>query len=222
MKLFLDSGNLAEIEDVASWGVVSGITTNPSLLAKDGHRDMKKVMQHICEIYPHGPVSAEVVTETAKEMIQEGLEYSKWAKNIIIKVPMTLEGMKAVHAFTQEGIQTNVTLVFSSNQALLAAAAGASIISSFVGRVDDVGYDGIGIIQEVSEIIRLHGFDSEVLAASIRHPLHVTQSAQAGAHIATIPYKVFKQLYYHPQTESGIAQFNADWAKLHGEAVASK
>lgn len=222
MKLFLDSGNLTEIEDVASWGVVSGITTNPSLLAKDGHRDMKKVMQHICEIYPHGPVSAEVVTETAKEMIQEGLEYSKWAKNIIIKVPMTLEGMKAVHAFTQEGIQTNVTLVFSSNQALLAAAAGASIISSFVGRVDDVGYDGIGIIQEVSEIIRLHGFDSEVLAASIRHPLHVTQSAQAGAHIATIPYKVFKQLYYHPQTESGIAQFNADWAKLHGEAVASK
>ena len=219
MKLFLDSGNLQEIEDVASWGILAGITTNPSLLAKDGHRDMKKVMQHICEIFPHGPVSAEVVSEEAKGMIQEGLEYSKWAENIIIKVPMSLEGMKAVHAFTQESIQTNVTLVFSSNQALLAAAAGATIISSFVGRVDDIGYDGIGVIQEVAEIIRLHDFDSEVLAASIRHPLHVTQSAQAGAHIATIPYKVFKQLYYHPQTESGTQQFLADWAKLQNAAV---
>jgi transaldolase len=214
MKLFLDSGNLAEIEDACTWGVLSGITTNPSLLAKDNHKDMKSIIQKIAGLLPQDPISAEVVSEDAKGMIEEGVSFSKWAPNIMVKVPFCLEGMKAVRYFSDNNIQTNVTLVFSANQALLAANAGATVISSFVGRLDDIGHDGIQVIADAAEMMNLHNFKSEILAASIRHPLHVTQSAQAGAHIATIPYKVLKQMYYHPLTESGTQQFLADWKKL--------
>lgn len=214
MKLFLDSGNLAEIEDACTWGILSGITTNPSLLAKDNHKDMKSIIQTIANLLPHGPISAEVVSEDAKGMIEEGVAFSQWAPNIMVKVPFCLEGMKAVRYFSDNNIQTNVTLVFSANQALIAANAGATVISSFVGRLDDIGHDGMQVIADSAEMMNLHNYKSEILAASIRHPLHVTQSAQAGAHIATIPYKVLKQMYNHPLTESGAQQFLADWKKL--------
>ncbi len=214
MELFIDSANLNELREAATWGTVTGVTTNPSLLAKDNHGDVKKVIQEIAELFPQGPVSVEVISDKAEEMIKEGVEFNTWAENIAVKVPMTKEGMKAVHYFSNEGIQTNVTLVFSANQALLASAAGATYISSFVGRVDDVGYDGIAIIEEVARILDIHGSGSQVLAASIRHPLHVTQAAAAGAHIATIPFKVLDQMYNHPQTEKGIQAFKADWDKL--------
>ena len=219
MKLFLDSGNLKEIEEAVSWGVLSGITTNPSLLAKDGHKDMKKVITYIAGLLPEGPISAEVVSENAEDMIREGLGFSEWGPNIMIKVPFCVEGMKAVKEFTKRGIQTNVTLVFSANQALLAASVGATVISSFVGRLDDIGFDGMTVIQDVAELLNLHDLPSEVLAASIRHPLHVTQAAQAGAHISTIPFKVLSQMYQHPLTDSGSKQFLADWAKLQAMTV---
>ncbi len=220
MKLFIDSANLDEIRDAASWGTISGVTTNPTLLAKDNHGDVQKVIQEIAGLVPNGPISVEVVSEDAKGMIEEGVKFSKWAENIAVKVPMTKEGMKAVRYFTDNGIDTNVTLVFSANQALLAAAAGATFISSFVGRVDDIGFDGMGIIEEVANIIGIHAMDSQVLAASIRHPLHVTQAATAGADIATIPYKVLQQMYLHPLTEKGVAAFKADWDKLQSGMLA--
>jgi len=217
MKLFVDTANLDEIREAATLGVVCGVTTNPTLLAKNGAGDVKTVIQTICDLVP-GSVSMEVVSEQAEDMIREGREFATWGKNVYVKVPFGIEGMKAVSVFAKEGIRTNVTLVFSANQALLAANAGASYISSFVGRVDDIGYDGMAIIEQVSELIRLHNFDSEVLAASIRHPLHVVQAAEAGAHIATIPFKVLKQMYQHPLTTSGIAAFTADWQALQAKA----
>ncbi|MCA9799053.1 MAG: fructose-6-phosphate aldolase [Cyanobacteria bacterium HKST-UBA04] len=214
MQLFVDTANLDEIQAAAALGVISGVTTNPTLLAKNNHGDVKSVIQQIAKLVPHGPISVECVTDDAESMIREGETFVTWSDNIAVKVPMTVEGMKAVHHFSNNGIKTNVTLVFSANQALLAANAGATFISSFVGRVDDIGFDGIGIIREVAEIIELHSFNSQVLAASIRHPLHVTQSAAAGAHIATIPFKVIKQMYDHPLTEKGVASFKADWDQL--------
>lgn len=219
MKLFIDSANLAEIQEAASWGTICGVTTNPSLLAKDNHGDVKRVIQDIAGMIPQGPISVEVVSETAEGMIKEGMDFNSWSENIAVKVPMTLEGMKAVHYFSRQGIHTNVTLVFSANQALLAMAAGATYISSFVGRVDDTGYDGMNVIQEIVNIVNQHASTSEVLAASIRHPLHVTQAAAAGADIATIPYKVLKQMYLHPLTDKGIEAFNSDWQKLQGQPV---
>jgi len=218
MQLFVDTANLDEIKAAAALGVVSGVTTNPTLLAKSGHGDVKTVIQQICKLVP-GPVSMEVVSDDVQGMVKEGREFVTWADNVYVKVPFGVEGMKAVKQFTDEGIRTNVTLVFSANQALLAAAAGATFISSFVGRVDDIGYDGISIIRQVVELMDLHGYDSQVLSASIRHPLHVTQSAAAGAHIATIPYKVLLQMYNHPLTENGIAAFKADWEKLQAVSV---
>ncbi|MBX2860279.1 MAG: fructose-6-phosphate aldolase [Vampirovibrio sp.] len=216
MKLFVDTADLNEIREAASLGVISGVTTNPTLLAKNGSGDVKSTIQEICRLVPNGPVSMECVTETAEEMLAEGREFVKWADNVYVKVPFNVEGMKAVRAMTNEGIRTNVTLVFSTNQVLLAAAAGATFISSFVGRLDDIGFDGLQVIQEAVELIELHEFDSQILAASIRHPLHVTQAAAAGAHISTIPFKVIKQMYNHPLTDKGIAAFKADWEKLNG------
>lgn len=215
MELFLDTANLNEIREASTWGVISGVTTNPTLLAKDNHTDVKSLILEICSLVPQGPVSVEVISEDAEGMIREGLEFSSWAENIAIKVPMNREGMKAVRYFSEQGIETNVTLVFSANQALLAAAAGATYVSSFVGRVDDIGYDGIAIIGEIAEIVNTHALSSRVLAASIRHPLHVTQAAAAGADIATIPFKVLEQMYHHPLTEKGIAAFKSDWEKLN-------
>lgn len=220
MKLFIDSANLNEIREAASWGTIVGVTTNPSLLAKENDGDIKKIIQEISALIPEGPVSVEVTAEDADGMIREGLEFNNWADNIAVKVPMTLEGMKAVSHFSRKGIHTNVTLVFSANQALLAAAAGATYVSSFVGRVDDVGYDGIKIIEEVVDIFNTHAVNSEVLAASIRHPLHVTQAAAKGADISTIPYKVLKQMYNHPLTDKGLDAFKADWEKFQAQTAA--
>lgn len=215
MQLFVDTANLDEIREAAEMGVISGVTTNPTLLAKNGHGDVKSVIQEICRLVPEGPVSMECVTETAEEMIAEGRDYAKWADNVYIKVPFGVEGMKAVKQFSGDGIRTNVTLVFSTNQVLLAANAGATLISSFVGRLDDIGFDGMDVIAESVRLMEMHGFDSRILAASIRHPLHVSQAANAGAHIATIPFKVIRQMYHHPLTEKGLEAFKADWEKLN-------
>ena len=219
MKLFVDTADLKEIREAASWGVISGVTTNPTLLAKNGSGDVKSVIREICTLVPDGPESMEVVSETAEGMIAEGQEFATWAPNIYVKVPFCLEGMKAVKWFSQNDIPTNVTLVFSTNQVLLAANAGATLISSFVGRLDDIGFDGMQIIAESVDLMRLHGLDSQILAASIRHPLHVTQAAAAGADISTIPFKVLKQMYDHPLTEKGMAAFKADWEKLNATLV---
>ncbi len=219
MQLFVDTADLKEIREAASLGVVSGVTTNPSLLAKNGSGDVKSVIKEICDLVPEGPVSMEVIGETAEEMIKEGKEFATWAPNVYVKVPFGVEGLKATKWFSQEGIHTNVTLVFSTNQVLLAANAGATLISSFVGRLDDIGFDGMQIISEAVDLMRVHDFDSKILAASIRHPLHVTQAAAAGADIATIPFKVLMQMYQHPLTEKGVALFKADWEKLSQVAV---
>jgi transaldolase len=219
MKLFVDTANLNEIREAATWGVISGVTTNPTLLAKDNHGDVRKIIQEICRLVPHGPISVEVISEDAQGMIKEGLEFTRWAENVAVKVPMTREGMKAVRYFSEQGIETNVTLVFSTNQALLAAAAGATYISSFVGRLDDIGYDGMTTIRDIVDLMTTHALSSQVLAASIRHPLHVTQAAQSGADIATIPFKVLQQMYNHPLTEKGVEAFKADWDKLQASQV---
>ncbi len=213
MQLFIDTADLNEIREAAAMGVISGVTTNPTLLARSNAGNVEQVIREIGTLVD-GPVSMECVSEDAEGMIAEGRTFSQWGPNVYVKVPFCVEGMKAVKVFSQEDIPTNVTLVFSANQALLAANAGATLISSFVGRVDDIGYDVIAIIEQVSELMNLHDYDSKVLAASIRHPLHVTQSAKAGADIATIPFKVLKQMYRHPLTEQGIAAFKADWAQL--------
>jgi transaldolase len=215
MQLFVDTADLKEIREAASLGVISGVTTNPTLLAKNGSGDVKSVILEICDLVPDGPVSMECIGDTAEEMIKEGKTFASWASNVYVKVPFCVEGIKAVKWFSQEGIHTNVTLVFSTNQVLLAANAGATLISSFVGRLDDIGFDGLQVIEESVELMDLHGFDSQILAASIRHPLHVSQAAAVGAHIATIPFKVLKQMYEHPLTEKGVAAFKADWDKLN-------
>ncbi|CAB3395757.1 MULTISPECIES: fructose-6-phosphate aldolase [Kyrpidia] len=209
MQLFIDSANVEEIRRVSAWGAVSGVTTNPSLIAKEG-RDFVETLVEIAGMVT-GPISAEVLSLDAEGMLEEGRKLAAVAPNIVIKVPMTAEGLKAAHAFAKEGIRTNVTLVFSTNQALLAARAGASYVSPFVGRLDDIGYDGIALIREVAEIFRLHGLDAQIIAASIRHPVHVTQAALAGAHIATVPFAVLERMVKHPLTDLGIERFLADW-----------
>lgn len=209
MKLFLDTANIDEIKKANDLGVISGVTTNPSLIAKEG-RNFAQVVQEICEIV-NGPISAEVISLEALGMVDEARQLAKIHPNIVIKIPMTGEGLKAVKTLSAEGIKTNVTLVFSSNQALLAALAGASFVSPFVGRLDDVGQDGISLIEEISRIFFQYELKTEIIAASIRHPLHVTQAAIAGSHIATIPYKVLMQMLQHPLTDIGIDKFLKDW-----------
>lgn len=212
MKLFIDTANVSEIKDAAEMGIISGVTTNPSLVAKEG-RDFVQVLKEILEIVD-GPISAEVVSLDADGMVKEGEVYAAMNKNIVIKVPMTSEGLKAVHRFAQKGIRTNVTLIFSANQALLAARAGASFVSPFIGRLDDISFDGIELIRDISSIFDIHGIDTEIIAASIRHPMHVTQAALAGAHIATCPYGVLDRCTKHPLTDQGIERFLADWATV--------
>lgn len=209
MKFFLDTANLDEIREAASWGQVDGVTTNPSLIAKEG-RDFKEVINQICAIVD-GPISAEVISLEAEGMIREGRDIAAWHPNVIIKVPMTIEGLKAVKVFAAEGIKTNVTLVFSANQALLAARAGATYISPFVGRLDDEGQDGMSLISEIVEVFSNYDFETQILVASVRHPIHVTQAAKLGADVVTMPYKILKQMYHHPLTDSGIAKFLKDW-----------
>lgn len=209
MKLFIDTANIEEIKEIASWGILEGVTTNPSLIAKEG-RVFKEVIKEITEIVD-GPISAEVVSLKAEEMLQEAEELVKIHENIVIKVPMTDEGLKAVKAFHAKGVKTNVTLVFSANQALMAAKAGATFVSPFLGRLDDIGHRGIDLVKEIVEIFDLYLLETQVIAASIRHPMHVVEAAKAGSHIATIPYGVFKQMIKHPLTDSGIQRFLKDW-----------
>ncbi len=216
MDIFIDTANIDEIKEAASWGVIAGATTNPSLIAKEG-RDHKEVIEEISKIVD-GPLSIETVSLDAEGMIKEAHEFVNWSPNAVIKVPMTEEGMKAVSQLSAEGIKTNVTLVFSANQALLAAIAGATYISPFVGRLDDIGEEGMSLIEEIREVYDNYFFDTQILAASIRHPRHVTESARLGADVATIPYKVLKQMFKHPLTDNGIEKFLSDWKK-HTENV---
>ena len=212
MLLFLDTANLDEIREIAAWGVLDGITTNPSLVSKE-RQDFKKLVQEICKIVS-GPVSAEVVAIDAEGMIREGREIAKWAPNVIVKCPLTPAGLTACSTLSKEGIKVNVTLCFSTNQALLAARAGAYFVSPFVGRLDDINQDGSKLIEEIAAMFSIHNIDTKVLAASIRNPVHVTEAALAGADIATMPYKIFKQLVAHPLTDKGVESFLADWAKV--------
>lgn len=215
MKIFLDTANIDEIKEGASWGIVDGVTTNPSLIAKE-KRDFKQVVKEICDIVD-GPISAEVISEDSEGMINEARELVKIHKNIVIKIPMTVEGLKAVSKLSKEGIKTNVTLIFSPNQALLAAKAGATYVSPFLGRLDDVGSEGMDLVRTIVEIFLNYDYDTEVIAASIRHPLHVVDAALAGAHIATIPMKVLQQMVKHPLTDKGIESFMNDWKGAFGK-----
>lgn len=210
MKFFIDTANIDEIKEIESWGVLSGVTTNPSLIAKEKDVVFEEVIEEIASIVD-GPISAEVTSEDSEGMIREGKALHAIHPNVVVKIPMTVEGLKAIRALEDEGISTNCTLIFSINQALLALQAGASFISPFIGRLDDIGNDGLDLIKSLADTIDFYGYDSEIIAASIRHPLHVQQAAMAGAHIATVPFKVFKQMVSHPLTDKGIEQFNKDF-----------
>lgn len=218
MKLFLDTAEIDEIRTVAQWGVLDGVTTNPTLFARTRGMTYDEVLQHICGI-TNGPVSAEVVADDVEGMLKEGRHFAKLADNIVVKVPMSETGLEAISRFRAEGIKTNCTLIFSANQGLLAAKAGASILSPFVGRIDDINEEGMTVIRELVEIIRFYEYEAEVLTASVRHPRHVTEAALAGSHIATIPFKVFQQLVHHPLTDKGIVQFKRDWAAARAAAA---
>ena len=211
MKFFVDTANIDDIRKAKELGILAGVTTNPSLVAKEGvafHERLKEITDEVS-----GSVSAEVISEDAEGMIKEGEELAAIASNITVKVPMTLEGLKAVKALSERNIKTNVTLIFNANQALLAARAGASYVSPFLGRLDDIGHDGMTLIKTIADIFNKHDIHSQIIAASIRHPLHVMDAALNGAHIATIPYNVLEQLVKHPLTDQGIEKFLADWKK---------
>jgi transaldolase len=212
MKFFIDTANLEEIKKAWDLGVIDGVTTNPSLLAKEDKEPIS-LLKQICEIVD-GPVSAEAISLDYEEMLKESLELSKIHKNIVIKIPMTEDGLKTVKKLSQEGIKTNVTLIFSPTQALLAAKAGATYVSPFVGRLDDISHFGMDLIRDIQIIFENYGFDTEVIVASIRNPLHVLEAARIGADIATIPYSVIKQLIKHPLTDIGIEKFLKDWEKI--------
>ena len=209
MKLFIDTANVEEIRKVNALGVICGVTTNPSLIAKEG-KDFKSVIRKITTIVD-GPISAEVVAPDAEGMVVEARELAKIHKNIVIKIPITEEGLKAVNVLSKEGIKTNVTLIFSPAQALLAAKAGATFVSPFIGRLDDISDNGMGIIDDIATIFEIHGIKTEIIAASVRGPQDVTDSAKNGAHIATVPYKVIMQMLKHPLTDIGIQRFMDDW-----------
>jgi transaldolase len=221
MKIFLDTADIEEIRVAARWGVLDGVTTNPTLYAKVGGASYESILEEICKL-TSGPVSAEVVAEDVEGMLKEGRHFSKIAPNIVVKIPMSEEGLEAMSRLAEEGISTNCTLIFSANQGLLAAKAGASLLSPFVGRLDDINEDGMTVIRDLVNIVEIHGLESEVLAASMRHPLHMTQAALAGAHIATVPFKVLQQMVHHPLTDKGIVQFRCDWEKARAQLVARK
>ncbi len=212
MKIFIDTANIAEIRECADQGVIDGVTTNPSLVAKSG-RKFRDVLVEICDVVK-GPVSAEVVSTKADDMMKEAREYAKIAPNIVVKVPLIAEGLKAVKRCTEEGIKTNVTLCFSPMQALLAAKAGASYISPFVGRLDDISHVGMDLIRQIMTIYKNYGYATEVLVASVRTPVHMIEAALCGAHVATVPYPIIQQLVKHPLTDSGLKKFLEDWEKV--------
>jgi len=219
VQLFLDTANLDEIREIAAWGVLGGITTNPSLVVKE-KQDFKKLVKEICKIVP-GPVSAEVTATDIEGMLKEGRDIATWAENVIVKCPLTPAGLGATRALTDDGIKVNVTLCFSVNQAILAAQAGAWCVSPFVGRLDDINEDGCALVEHIVEVFHIHGIETKVLAASLRTPQHVMRCATAGADLATMPYKVFKQLVSHPLTDSGLSKFLEDW-KSATTATAAK
>ena len=212
MKFFIDTANLDEIKEANELGMIDGVTTNPSLVAKEGDVDFREHIAKICAIV-EGDISAEVTALDTEGMLREGRELAKIADNVVIKVPLTLDGLKACRTFRAEGTKVNVTLCFSAAQALLAAKAGASYISPFIGRLDDIGQDGMFLIRDIVQIYDNYGFATEVLAASIRHPMHIVDCALAGAHVATIPFKVITQLVKHPLTDKGLEGFLTDWKK---------
>lgn len=212
MQFFIDTADINEIKDAASMGIIDGVTTNPSLVAKTG-RKFRDVLVEICDVVS-GPVSAEVVSVTADEMMQEARGFAGLRDNIVVKIPLIPEGLKAVKQCAAEGIKTNVTLCFSATQALLAAKAGATYISPFVGRVDDISNGGMEIVADICQIYDNYGFATQVLVASVRHPMHVLEAARIGAHVATCPHKVLLQLMKHPLTDIGLARFLADWDKV--------
>lgn len=211
MKIFIDTANVDDIKKANDWGIVDGVTTNPTLVAKEG-KDFKALINEILSIVD-GPISAEVISTDSEGMVQEAIEISKWSENIVIKVPMIPEGLKAVKILNEKGIKTNVTLVFSVNQAILAAKAGATYVSPFIGRLDDIGHDGMQIIRDIVQIYKVYDFKTEVIVASIRHPLHVIESAKIGAHVATIPFGVIDKMFKHPLTDIGLENFLKDWNK---------
>jgi transaldolase len=212
MKLFIDTGSVAEIRECVEQGIIDGVTTNPSLVAKSG-RKFRDLLVEICEVIK-GPVSAEVVSLDAPGMMKEAREYAKIASNIVVKVPLTAEGLKAVRKCSEEGIKTNVTLCFSPVQALLAAKAGAGYISPFVGRLDDIAHNGMDLIRQIVTIYKNYNYTTEVLVASVRNPLHLVEAALCGAHVSTIPFNVIQQLVKHPLTDSGLKKFLEDWEKV--------
>jgi len=214
LELFLDTANIADIRSAVEAGIISGVTTNPSLVAKE-KRDFHTILREICEIVP-GPVSAEVLSLEAGKMVEEARVLAAIAQNVVIKLPMTKEGIKACSQLTKEGIRTNVTLVFSPNQALLAARAGATFVSPFVGRLDDIGQDGMQVVRDIVEIYDIYGIETRVITASVRHPMHVIEAAKAGSDIATVPAAVLEAMYHHPLTDIGIERFLADWKKVTG------
>jgi len=209
MKLFIDTANLAEIREAASWGILDGVTTNPSLVAKEGKR-YSDILAEICRIVP-GPISAEVIATDAEGMEREGRELAAVAENVVVKLPITIDGVRVCTRFADEGIATNLTLCFSPTQALLVAKAGASYVSPFVGRLDDIGHEGMQLVREIVQIYDAYEFPTQVLVASVRHPQHVVEAALAGADIATVPFAVLRQLFQHPLTESGLHRFLTDY-----------
>lgn len=216
MKFFLDTANLDEIRQAQAFGVLDGITTNPTLVAKE-KRPFREHILDICEIVKNGVVNAEVVSTDTEGMLREGRELATWHPNIVVKIPMTPDGVRALSILSREGIRINITLVFSPSQALIVAKAGAYFVSPFLGRLDDISIDGLHLLREIMEIYRAYNFPTQVLAASLRHPLHVVEAAKMGAHIGTMPFKVFEMLFKHPLTDRGLEGFLKDWEKAHAQ-----
>lgn len=212
MKIFIDTANLDEIRKANDWGIIDGVTTNPTLVAKE-NKDFRELVREIISIVD-GPISVEVISTDAEGMVKEATEISKWSQNIVVKIPMIPEGLKAVKILNTRNVKTNVTLVFSVNQAILAAKAGATYVSPFIGRLDDIGHDGMQIIRDMVNVFKLYNFKTEIIVASIRHPLHVIEAAKAGAHAATIPFNVIEKMFDHPLTDAGLKKFLNDWEKV--------
>jgi transaldolase len=213
MRIFLDTANIDEIRQAAKLGVISGVTTNPTLVAKEKRADLKAVIQEISTIVD-GPISAEVLSLEPQAMVREARDISSWSPNVVVKIPMSASGLEAISVLSKEGVKTNLTLCFSLNQAILGGIVGATYVSPFVGRLDDIGHDGMQLVAEIVKIYNYYRFSSQVIAASIRHPLHVVAAAKAGAHVATVPYSVLVQMMKHPLTDIGIARFAEDWHRI--------
>ena len=216
MRIFLDTANVDQIRHGVKLGVVSGVTTNPTLVAKEGLKDYEAVVKEICSIVS-GPVSAEVTVNETQSLLEQGRQIATWADNVVVKIPSTTEGLEVISTLAKENVKVNMTLCFSVNQALLGALAGTTYVSPFVGRLDDISQDGMALVRDIVEVFNKYRLKAEVLAASIRHPLHCVAAAKAGAHIATVPYKVLMQMMKHPLTDIGIANFLADWKSVSGK-----